>query len=396
MGSVRLTTSDTGAALSSIDYDPWGAVERGVVARFGFTGELQQGSSVHLRARWYNTASGSFISRDSWGGDPSRSQTLNPYSYVGNSPINLTDAAGQCYPPVEFLRSAEPLNCSNVDQAVGIINNPSIGLQEKALAFAYLDAFWGSHAALIAGLALTGYGLADMTLWGFYEAGSTYLASHALIAEAAKTTAGVAAVAGITYTGYQAYQGDVDARTMLANPGVYGTATLWNDVGETVRGAFAGLPRPPLASPNGESNAARGFPPARQPTTPLGKQAMQVIQDDPDVNCWNNILRALGHHDADSMQIVEQFERIGYRRHFGNPKPDDIALFVKVVDGEALVYHAAIVDESILGEPSFMSYNLAATKEPYKLPEDPGVYTLSELFRINKGLPINDIWYFSK
>ncbi|KAB8141087.1 hypothetical protein F8S13_21465, partial [Chloroflexia bacterium SDU3-3] len=50
LGSVRLTTSDTGAALSSIDYDPWGQVERGAVARFGFTGELQQGSSVHLRA----------------------------------------------------------------------------------------------------------------------------------------------------------------------------------------------------------------------------------------------------------------------------------------------------------------------------------------------------------
>ncbi|KAB8141080.1 hypothetical protein F8S13_21425 [Chloroflexia bacterium SDU3-3] len=100
LGSVRLTTSDTGAALSSIDYDPWGQVERGAPARFGFTGELQQGSSVHLRARWYNTASGSFTSVDPYAGDPASPASLAPYMYAYNQPTGFTDPSGRtCWDP---------------------------------------------------------------------------------------------------------------------------------------------------------------------------------------------------------------------------------------------------------------------------------------------------------
>ncbi|KAB8141082.1 hypothetical protein F8S13_21440 [Chloroflexia bacterium SDU3-3] len=96
LGSVRLTMGDTGAALSSIDYDPWGAVERGTVARFGFTGELQQGSSVHLRARWYNASSGSFASVDPYAGDPASPASLAPYMYAYNQPTGFTDPSGRC------------------------------------------------------------------------------------------------------------------------------------------------------------------------------------------------------------------------------------------------------------------------------------------------------------
>jgi YD repeat-containing protein len=41
LGSMRQTLSDTGAALGSVCYDPWGGVESGSVPMFGFTGEVQ-------------------------------------------------------------------------------------------------------------------------------------------------------------------------------------------------------------------------------------------------------------------------------------------------------------------------------------------------------------------
>jgi len=52
LGSVRQTLSDSGAALGSVSYDPWGAVESGSAPSFGFTGELQDTTAglVNLRA----------------------------------------------------------------------------------------------------------------------------------------------------------------------------------------------------------------------------------------------------------------------------------------------------------------------------------------------------------
>ena len=60
LGSVRQTMNDRGVVLGSVAYDPWGQVQSGNVPTFGFTGDLQQGSQVYLRARWYNAERGSF------------------------------------------------------------------------------------------------------------------------------------------------------------------------------------------------------------------------------------------------------------------------------------------------------------------------------------------------
>ena len=91
---------------------------------FGFTGELQDPATglVYFRARWYQPANGSFLSRDPFSGFDTmpyslhpyqsfRWQTrenffrnpasLHPYSYVHNNPVNWTDPTGKCIPWID-------------------------------------------------------------------------------------------------------------------------------------------------------------------------------------------------------------------------------------------------------------------------------------------------------
>jgi len=95
LGSVRQTLNDSGSVLGAQHYDPWGTPQRATIAPFGFTGELQQGSSVYLRARWYNTSSGAFGSRDSFAGYPEMPYSLMPYAYGYSDPALNRDPSGR-------------------------------------------------------------------------------------------------------------------------------------------------------------------------------------------------------------------------------------------------------------------------------------------------------------
>jgi YD repeat-containing protein len=64
LASLRATLDDNGAVVAAASYDPWGVPETTTIAPFGFTGELQQGSDVYLRARWYQAGNGAFTARD--------------------------------------------------------------------------------------------------------------------------------------------------------------------------------------------------------------------------------------------------------------------------------------------------------------------------------------------
>ena len=94
LGSVRQTLSNTGVVQGAINYDPWGAVQSGSVATFGFTGEVQDGSNVYLRARWYNASAGRFVGVDPWEGNAQRPLSLHKYAYSENDPANAIDPTG--------------------------------------------------------------------------------------------------------------------------------------------------------------------------------------------------------------------------------------------------------------------------------------------------------------
>lgn len=64
--------------------------------RHGFTGHehIDNTGLIHMNGRTYDPLVGRFMSVDPIIGDPSDSQSVNPYAYVGNRPLSFTDPSG--------------------------------------------------------------------------------------------------------------------------------------------------------------------------------------------------------------------------------------------------------------------------------------------------------------
>ncbi len=107
-----LTAPDTTSAVRAASYGAFGepaasasppnpptATNPGSFAMgFGYLGELHAGSLVNLRARDYDTATGTFLSPDPLDGVPGVDGTTtiaNPFHYADNNPLNTSDPSGQ-------------------------------------------------------------------------------------------------------------------------------------------------------------------------------------------------------------------------------------------------------------------------------------------------------------
>ncbi|MFB0537486.1 MAG: RHS repeat-associated core domain-containing protein [Anaerolineae bacterium] len=64
---------------------------------YGYTGEHWDAATglLYLRARWYDPATGRFLTRDPFPGLATLPTTQHPYVYVGNNPVNLADPSGE-------------------------------------------------------------------------------------------------------------------------------------------------------------------------------------------------------------------------------------------------------------------------------------------------------------
>ena len=92
LGSVRTLTNENGATIGSATYDPYGSptAMTGQRSQFGYAGEYMDPTGlIYLRARWYDPATGQFLTRD-----PLVAVSSDPYGYAGNSPVNNTDPTG--------------------------------------------------------------------------------------------------------------------------------------------------------------------------------------------------------------------------------------------------------------------------------------------------------------
>ncbi|MEI8080742.1 MAG: right-handed parallel beta-helix repeat-containing protein [Actinomycetes bacterium] len=100
LGSTRSLTNGSGQITARYTYDAFGALRLSSgtdSTAFKFTGEQTDDEIglIYLRARYYDPATGRFLSRDPFPGFATYTQSLNPYIYVGNNPASLVDPTGE-------------------------------------------------------------------------------------------------------------------------------------------------------------------------------------------------------------------------------------------------------------------------------------------------------------
>jgi RHS repeat-associated protein len=99
LGSVRQLTNSAAEITLAKSYAPYGELRStsgGGVSPFAFTGEQVDESTglVYLRARYYASHEGRFLSRDTWGGDYNSPLSLNRWGYVEGNPVIYIDPTG--------------------------------------------------------------------------------------------------------------------------------------------------------------------------------------------------------------------------------------------------------------------------------------------------------------
>ncbi len=128
LGSTTSLTNASGATVQSYTYDAYGQLTSATPAvenPFRYAGQYtdDQTGFQDLRARYYDPATGQFLSRD-----PLEDSTLQPYAYADNNPTNTTDPSG--LDALDFISNA----------AAGALDSASGGYStELAGAFFHFD-----------------------------------------------------------------------------------------------------------------------------------------------------------------------------------------------------------------------------------------------------------------
>jgi RHS repeat-associated protein len=99
LGSVRQMVDTIGTETLAKGYEPYGeelSSVGGASSAYGFTGEWIDNSTnlLYLRARYYDPASGRFISKDSWEGNYNQPMSYNKWVYGYDNPVLNTDPSG--------------------------------------------------------------------------------------------------------------------------------------------------------------------------------------------------------------------------------------------------------------------------------------------------------------
>jgi RHS repeat-associated protein len=98
LGSIRQIANNSGAITLARSYDPYGNTRQTIgdaQTNFGFTSEFTDPSGlIYLRARYYDSLTGRFTTRDTWGGDANTPASLNRFNYAHSNPVMNTDPSG--------------------------------------------------------------------------------------------------------------------------------------------------------------------------------------------------------------------------------------------------------------------------------------------------------------
>ncbi len=94
LGSTRALTSSSGSVTASFTYDAWGNLTGSTgsaTTPFKYAGQYLDSATglYYMQARWYDPATGQFLSVD-----PLVGITKAPFNYVGDDPVNEGDPSG--------------------------------------------------------------------------------------------------------------------------------------------------------------------------------------------------------------------------------------------------------------------------------------------------------------
>jgi RHS repeat-associated protein len=170
-GDVVKIKDSTGSLIKSYSYDVWGNVTNGIdnnaqfTNPFKYTGEYQDDESglVYLRARYYDSKEGRFLSVDSYDGNLNDPLTLNLYTYTQNNPLIYNDPTGH------FLNLI-------IGAGIGAVVGATIAIYQGKSG----KEFWGSVAggAVTGLMASTGVGLAGIISAGALGGASGYITDN--------------------------------------------------------------------------------------------------------------------------------------------------------------------------------------------------------------------------
>jgi RHS repeat-associated protein len=97
LGSTMKLVDSSGTVVNTYEYDVYGAFRSGSVPQpnqYRFAGEETQAGIQYLRARYYDTATGRFLSTDPYSGSQRLPSSQNLYPYIRNNPATLIDPLG--------------------------------------------------------------------------------------------------------------------------------------------------------------------------------------------------------------------------------------------------------------------------------------------------------------
>ena len=207
LGGTNVVTDSGGSVVQALDYYPYGSkrISSGNdVSQREFIGQVEdpETSLNYLNARYYNNATGQFLSEDPvfWGKqDLQDPQSFNSYSYAGNNPITKKDPTGKWYKEFISGQQSWPSFQGELGQATNQLTQSSPAWNfavDHPIATSFLAVAPGSVAAAQAGVAAAAaYGAAT-----FPGVGAAYAAQQGFGALFYTTVAGgsLASIPGTT------------------------------------------------------------------------------------------------------------------------------------------------------------------------------------------------------